>query len=402
MAEWTPKSAVPVDDDWIPPSAKTPVKAHSRKPRIGAAIGGTVGGLAGLVSGPAAPLVSPLASTAGGALGEAAQQGAEGPIPLGASLNPVGTIIQNLVTFGSDPQEIAKQGLEQGIAGGLGEAGGLAVKAAGGPLMRAALRSTPEVAQTAIKETVTATKEGMKKILGRIGEAGANTMNIVRQATGTGARFDHWGIEKELFNEMTAGMKGLPGDKARRAYVSNLGISFLGENRRTNMTPAQLHILKMRADELAEPLYRKLNSPGGRLTERESLSLRWYKGFADKVRETLDPVIPGYREANQATSELIGVKNALSKPARQGASFGQRALERGALPAAGATIGGGLGMQRGETAGERAAYGAAGAALGGGLATPQALSMLALQAQNPIIAQFISSLLRGGRVATDQ
>jgi len=385
-----PKSGVLVED--MPTSARFPVKAYSRKPRIGAAIGGTVGGLAGLVGG---PLGSVAGAGVGGVAGEAIQQGLENA-PLGVS-GPLGAAISGLMA-GSDPGQIGLQGAEQAALGAAGGVLGQGVKLAGRPLMQAALRATPEVAQTAIKAGVTATKEGAKKILDRIGQAGQVALGITRQATAQGIKYDQLAIAKSIFSEMAAPMRGLPGDAARRQHLKRLSLQFLGENARQPMTPVQLHLAKQRADDLADPLYKVLKA-GGKLTNREDLALTWYKKFADQARELLSP-IPGYADVNAVTSNLIGVKDALAKPARVGISFAQRALERGTIPTIGGAVGGAVGASRGETTEERALYGGLGAGLGAGLATPQALSWLALQTQNPAVAQIIANLFRGGRLAT--
>ena len=373
MSEWTPKSAVPADDDWIPASAKTPVKAHARKPRIGAGIGGTVGGLAGLAAGPFAPVVSPLAAGVGGSAGEAIQQAFEGQ--------------------GLDPRQIGFQGAEQGALQAVGGVAGKGISLLGKPIMQAALRATPEVAQTAIRAGITATKEGANKIRQEIGKAGQAAMGIARQATGQGIQYDQNAIAKEIFKEMSGPLRGLPGDKERRTELKILTRQFLSE-RNKPVTPIQLHLSKQRADELASKLHETI-ARGGKLTAREDLALVWYKNYADRARQLLEP-IPGYKSANDATRELIEVNKALSPSARKGVSFGQRALERGTLPTAGAIAGG----TRGESGQERAINAALGAGLGAGIGTPQALSWLALQAQNPAIAQLIALMARGGRLAT--
>lgn len=361
------------DFQW-PEDARTPVKAHTRKARIGAAIGGTVGGLAGLTVGPGAVVASPLAAGAGAAIGESFQRSLEG---------------ENL-----EPESVLK---EAGIQAALEAGGGLVgrgIKAAARPLMQAALRSTPEVAKTAVTAGVTATKEGMKKILDRIGQAGQVAMGITRQATAQGMKYDQLALAKDIYRDMAPAIRGLPGDAARRSHLRRLGLQFLGENPRGPISATQLHLAKQRADALAAPLYKTLNA-GGKLTDRESLDLQWYKKFADKSRELLEP-LPGYKDVNDVTRSLIETKDALSHVSRKGRSFGQVALERGTLPVAGA----GIGATRGETSQERAVNAALGAGIGAGIGTPQSLSWLALQTQNPAVASIIAGMLRGGRLAS--
>src|SRR5712664_137628 len=177
---YMPKSAKLLDQPYMPKSA-TPevpadtvaVTAHTRmKPRqdwrkrVGGAlptVGGMAGSLLGAAGGPAGEVGG---AAAGGSLGETGSELLQGQ-PL-------------------NPGEIGKQGAIQGAYGLAGGIAGQGVKALGKLGVNLALKFTPEVAQTAIKEGITATKLGLEKLGARIRLAGGAERKIVANASHNG------------------------------------------------------------------------------------------------------------------------------------------------------------------------------------------------------------------------
>lgn len=370
QSEWKPKTEV--EDDWQPQTERTPVKAHSRakRGRLGATIGGFAGGLAGKPFG--GPLGSIPAAGALGSAGEAIEQVVRGE-PL-------------------EPSQIAQAGGEQAAyeaAGGMLAKG---VKLGGRFAMQAALRATPEVAQVAVREGITATKAGVNKLLLKLGQSGKATETLVSQAGRSGARYQPADIATSVYQELapTIQKQAIYGEDLKA--LGSLSRRFLRDNRGL-MTPQKLHAIKQSSDQAAKAIYQRIER-GGAASGTDLLEARWHKATADKARALLD-AIPGYTQSNARTQELIAVKQAVFPEVKKGAGLVRRLAARAAP---GATVG----AFYGSNPQERFVHGLEGAALSVGLTSPQAMSMIALMLSNPALAALLGQTPRAAGLAVQE
>lgn len=359
-------------------------------------IGGALGGFAGGGAGP----VSAAGGAVGGATGEAIRQlindaqglatgNLSGPqipeSPLDAAQR-IGTAAGTQAAY-----NFAGQGLAKGA------------QFLGKPLMGAALRFTPEVAQTAIREGITATRAGVQKIMTRLGELGDRTTAMLRQSTARGNRFDPVvflnGAEKSLADEVT-------GNRTPEVFhdvemFRDLSSNFLRRNQGP-LTPLELQNIKTAADAIATPLWKKIAQKEP-ITALDKAKAKWYKAVADHARDLLEQTTPEMidpvtrqpitlAEQNARTKALIELKKVIA-PEKMSALA---QLVRPAISPLGRATGGAAAGAA--LPGDKAHHAAEGAALGV-LTTPQALSWLALRAQSPILAHLLRQAPRAVGVA---
>lgn len=328
---------------------------------------------------------------------------------VGGLLGPAGGMLSEGLKMsgeippGSQPSaEEANQAFEQNVgrllgAGGqqvgLNAAGNVlsnGVGLVGRGLMATALKATPEVAQTALKEGIAATGRrvsrtlttgGLGKVMGKLREAGGYTKSLVRKATTQGSAYHP--------TEVLHGTEGLVGASFPEEDVKllqELNDRFL-KNHGNRLTPVSLHEIKQELDNLAKPIYRKIDGAKmldtARLTEQ-----RWAKQVADNARQLLNQTVEGYADANARTEALIALKNAVFPAAKRGVA--QRLVAGGVSGTAGAAIGAAA------SPGNRAQGAGIGAGAGIALSSPAVLSYLALAANNPALRQFLKYLPRAG------
>lgn len=394
MADWTPKSAVAVDDDdWMPASAKVPVRAHSRAvrkkglgetaagllPAAGGLVGGLVGGAGGTVFGLGFGGVPGAIGGAavGGAGGEAAKQLVQRAMGLEAP-----------ETAGQAALQIGQEGATQGVLEGGGRAVSGLVQIGGRPLMQWAIKSTPEVARVAVREGILGTRKGLRKVLAKIGESADNTRVIIARATRRGSTYQSADIVTEVARRMMPDIAGQPLVSPDLRKLQAMSRMFLRDH--PGLVPAtMLQKIKQSADDLAAPIYATIARKEP-ITASQRLAARWYKELADHARELLE-AIPGVQQSNARTAELIGVKEALEPVVRKGPGLGARIAGRAAGPAIGATVGAAIPG----SAAERTKRGLEGAVVGGLATSPAFLSYLALGANNPLLLTLLTQAPRG-------
>lgn len=332
------------------------------------AAGSLVGGIAGAPAGPVGMVGGAALGAAGG---EAFRQ------HIGRAMG-----YENVP---DTPQEaIASMGGEAAWGAGSQVAGmGLAkgASAVARPLMQAAMRSTPEVAQTALRQGVIATRGGLKRVEQNLADLGARAASMVRQNR---TRFEPdvflAGAERKLAKELA--QNRTPGAFDDSRVFQRLSSHFLSRNRRPLSAPA-LHRLKQMSDDIAKPLWDKA-ARGEPLTGNEAAKARWYKAVADHARTELERTTPKavingkamtMREANAETAETIRLKEAIG-PTRKAPGMAARIAGHTAGPAAGGTIGF-------MASGHDPTMTLLGAAAGAGATSPAALSALANALNSP-------------------
>lgn len=310
------------------------------------AAGGAVGGLLGAgVGTPTDIALGPL-GTGGGAVVGAGLGGAAG--------HNAAEIVRQLAGLPTQDetvgQALANTGTVAGIQSGAELAGGLAGKAVGS-LARgvgsAALKATPEVAQTAIREGLTASKAGLDKAVALAKELGLRLRGITDAASQQGWVTGSAQLLRDVNRQVLPGMSGTPADAAARAEINDLSTAFIKEHPSGTINATDLHALKQKADDLAQPIYDRMetmNPP----TPVELVRANWYKQLADRSRELLGGrtpdglplpgTLPGYADINDRLSPLIRAKQALVELRNQPTTI-RRIVERGAGPVAGGTIG---------------------------------------------------------------
>lgn len=373
QSEWKPQTEV----EWQPQTERTPVKAHSRakRGRLGATIGGFAGGLAGK------PFGGPLGSIPGagvlGSAGEAAEELIRGE--------------------GLQPGQIAQAGGEQAAYEALGGVLGKGARVAGKGAMRLALRATPEVAQTAIREGITATGRGLTKLVGRIRVASDAEQRIVKGAAGQGIGWtDPVDFIRPVFQQVAKKLEGAPATE--RAKLANLYDDFLREHNQ-DISPLKILALRKYNDARASAI-RKVVERGG--VPKGSVRELWHEALGNQARATLQKEIPEIAQPEvfqrltgkaSIPSDLQKLREVAFPATRKSGTLLKAGLTYGAGPAAGATVGA---LTGGEHRGARIAEGAA---LGGLLSHPAVLSQLALMGQSPLLAALLSQAPRAAGAA---
>jgi hypothetical protein len=303
--------------------------------------------------------------------------------------------LANSEAGGQDPNADIRAGLEQAGYSLTGDAFAGTAKLGSRAAMGAAVRYTPEVAQTAIREGITATKQGVAKLMSKLGEYGDRTLSMLRHSTAQGTRFEPvaflTGAEQSLATKLAENRT--PEAMRDLKVFQDLSSDFLRRNPRA-LTPVQLQQLKRDGEDLAAPIWKKI----ARKEEVDGTSLakaRWYKAISDYARDQLEKTTPdmidprtgkilSLSEANAATSELIKLRQVLAPDVRSERGFMARVAERATSPLGRTLTGAGTGAAVGALLpGDRAQHGIEGALTGAAVGSPQAMSLLALALQNP-------------------
>jgi hypothetical protein len=385
--DWKPKSAV-AEDDWKPASARIVVPEHTRRPRtrpgLGATVGGAIGGIAGTPGGLAG---AGAGAGLGGMVGEGLQQGLE----QGALGGPGPPLAGALL----DPGLLAQAGGEQAVYEALGGSLAKGVGALGRGALSVALKTTPEVAQTAIREGITATRQGLAKLSLKIAGAGAAERKIVKAAADQGVGWvDPHAISMDVFNEVAKKLEGAP--QRRLADLSRIQEEFVRDNPGA-INP--LNLLKKRQYYDAETSSARKAIQGGAKPGHDVEDL-WNKEMGDRIRQSLRADIPAINDptayqkitGSPATPhELQQLREVAFPTTKKAGSVTGRVLRRfGGSAAGGATVGALLPGDRPRHALEGATLGA----LGAGLTHPATASWLALVAQNPVLWQILRQVPR--------
>ncbi len=387
---YKPKSAVEdTTSNYIPKSAEplVSVPAHTRKMptrALAQAAGGLAGGLAG------ATLGQPqLGAGIGGAGAELLSQAGElGTTPgtPGAAYDP-GAVLNAFST---------QTGAEVG-----GRVLGKGLQAAGKGAMRLAMKVTPEVAQTALQEGITATRAGLDKLLSKIKQVGGAEMAIVRQAAGQGQGWtDPQQFARAVFANVSSKLKGAPSSEIGKA--TDLMDEFLRDNPQ-RISPADLLSKRRYYDQVASGLQKQV-AMGAR--PKGSVEQLWNKAVADEARQTLRTSIPAINDPSAyekltgsavTPSQLQNLRDALQPLTKKQQGLVGRFASRAGYPAAAGVAGA---MLPGDYT-HRMEHGIAAAGLVAALSHPPLMSTLGIAAQNPLLAIALGQIPRAG-VAVQQ
>lgn len=392
----------------------------------GRAAGGTLGAGTGAVAG--AP-VGGVGAIPGGISGAVVGQELGG-VAGSAALGSAGEMARQMIdaALGVEPpadpaKAVRDAALVQGgssiVGSGLAKGAALTGKAA----MGAALKFTPEVAQTAIREGITATRGGLDKALTLLKDYGARTAKFITQMNRSGVRFDPTDLlnrggqslvaevadnqtglgpeimaqYKELANKFMAQWGSVPQSAAPGSGVA--GLRPLG-----SMTPEQLQLFKTQAQKIADPIFETLNNKelAHTVTPQDQVRAKWYKSMADAAQEMLEEKAPTMlnprtgapmtlRESNAQTAALIRLKNQLAPQVGKGIGVAANVARRAAIPF-GAAAAAGAAFNPNHRVQSGLEYG-----VGGAIASsPEFLSHLALLLNNPAVAATLRQVPRAG------
>lgn len=409
MAEWKPKSAVPLEDEkeeYRPKSAQalTEVQPHVRKKPSGPvgfarkavealpAVGGLVGSVAGAPTGPvgAAGLASVL-----GAGGEAFRQVLGHAVGLENLPQTSGEAIEQIGKAGTGQAALALGG--SGIAKGVAGTGKLA--------SQLALRATPQVAKTAIREGIVATQAGLDAAKAKIGEWGGVMARIAAKAGQRGVQYQPADVVTEVGKKLVGTFEGATNIPLLKRKLTSLSSNFL-RSYPDLITPQTLLKIEQSADRAATKLYRAVGK--GEPRASVGLAAQWHKEIADWARtqlrrlpDSIDHKGTAYTmtAAKKVTQEIIKAKDAVAKVISPGPRFAERAISRTPSTVIGGTIGASVGGLSGDSPGERSLRGIEGALMGAALANPAILSNLGLALNNPLLLSLLRYLPQGGNVA---
>lgn len=381
-----------------------------------------------------------LGAKEGKLLGKVASGGAKAVVGLGgAGLGgSIGEMASELMqgSHQIDTDRIVREGEKQAILHGVGTVAGKAVGGTGKILVAGALRATPEVAQTAIREGVRVGQKGLDKVMARLGVGGDQITKIAEDAARRGFRYNPADLAREAWEEVAPTIPNNPeGDAAERMLMKktkdfldqhtslpsvarsptySLGTRdnqlFLqpdplgkirGDNAGfkvtpgglTEKTPVDLLDMKRQADDIAKPIYERMKRKEV-ISARTLVRYRWAKALSDASRRRLnaidfDPVTmrSPMMAANEYEGQLIDLKNAIRDQAGK-STFFQRFSERTAPGLLGAAIGGAVtpGGLRPRAIGAVVGMGA-GAALG----APSLVSGTGLALNNPYLLKLIQA-----------
>lgn len=393
---------------------------------FGRGVGGAIGlGAGAAVSAPsggaAAPATVPAGVIAGQEIG--------GPIGAylgGTSMEAARQLIDHAIgidapaTIPEALGEANKAGLEQGAYSLIGSGLGHGVKAAARPVMGAALKWTPEVAQTAIREGITATRQGVNKLMVKLGEYGARTNRFIQQMTAQGVKYDPVDLvdragqllKPEVDNIMTGERP-----EVLKAYAEEAQ-KFLSQwappgGAVKDMTPAQLQLAKQQFQQRAETIFAAMaDKEKGHLVPRnQQIEAKFAKAMAEIIQQELEhraPVMIDPKtgvamtlgQANAQTADLIKLKDVLVPNTRNMREATAEIARRAAVPATGAVTGATIGALGNR---EHRFRGSAEGAIAGGLAaSPAMLSNLALALAHPAVAATLRQVPRGVAVLASE
>lgn len=403
-SEWQPQTEVSAEE-WQPQTERTPVKSHTRKKRGGVREAKNLAAQARLsVISPTLGAISPEAyGSLGGAAGGFAGRpfgGQPGAIAGAGLLGGAGEAFAQFQRGEFDPAAIGREGA---IQGGFEAAGGLALKGAkfvAKPLMRWGMKAAPEVATTALREGITATKQGVNKILAKIGETSAEALRIATRAGRQGMRYQTADIATELERRMLPGLGVTTQNIAQRNKLAELSTNLV-RGHPDFLQPDVLYKLMQDSNAASAPIFKKLAAKEP-VAAADLFEAKWHRAFSEHAKELLALIqnrSPGttgplanktIAELLSRNSELIDVKNAAAPIVRKGKGLGQRLFERSGPAAVGGSIGA---LSGGDTFEERAKRGVGGAALAAGITHPAVLTFLALH-----FPQFLGqAVTQGGR-----
>lgn len=392
----------------------------------GRAVGGTIGGTVGLGGGPAAPGTVPAGVVIGQEIG-----GAVGSGGMAAGGEAVRQLIDQMIGAETPEDPMGEIGKAAAFNAGASLAGGAATHAVLKPLgkgaMAVATRATPEAVQAAIREGITATQGGVKKIAQRLGHYGDQVRQMTQIATRQGTQHDPVDIVQRAVSTKFRGQPSLietlannqTGDQSdiisgvrselTRFLNRHGGTVGQGSINARPMTPIQLLKLKQDAQQISQPIYDMLDNAelAHLVSPANKLKAHTYRALRDAADEMLEQTLPKivmsgkqttYRDLMLAEQGLIQLKEAIQPGMSTKRTFMGEAARRALPTSAGAIIGGGIGAAGGGE--HRTSAATTGAALGAILMNnPGAMSRAALALSNPAVAEALRLVPRLGVAA---
>lgn len=376
-------------------------------PAAGGLAGGLLGGGAGTVFGLGVGSVPGAIGGAGlgGAGGQAAEQLLRRSVGLGA------------------PESSSEAAKQIGLSGGeqaLAEAGGRALAPVIGAgtrilgknvpglakgLMQAALGpegyARTDAAATALREGISASKAGVRKLVGKIMEGSTQAERLVsarhlRRIVMDPMRDIADQAERDVLEQLG---KGTESDAARR-QLKELKQGFVGDtNNRHGVTVPRLLEIKRDSDKIAKPIYNALNKPDAVVAASDIVRARWNRALADRARTLLygqeggaQGLVPGLKAVEQRLGELKDLRRVVTRRGKGEVGIAAKLAGRGAAGTAGAVAG--AAYPAGSYA-ERAQHAAEAAALASILGSPGNVSNLALLLSSPLAQLMVRQIPRG-------
>ena len=419
----------------LPDNASVVVREHTRKPRYNPARIGIENAMLATrgVPIPATDAIieqlptigafipnpgGPALGTGAGAIARQALSN-EPPNPMTARL------VSGIVPAAAEPGSAASRLLDVAENVGAARAAdllGAGLKFGGTLLERGAMNLTPEAGKVAIAERIMATKAGLAKLVSKIGGVAGETRGVLRRAqaisqeAGFPLAWQARNIGDDVARQLTPEFEKLPIDADALANLEKWNKQFFGRKNPV-MNAEQLHEMKQKADIIAKPIYKALES--GEIVDPQVQAWGMYnKAIADNAREKLAGKLlpdgtrigglPGgladkYAQLNERQSGLIRLKGEAWPTVRAGEKGGVAAKIARRGPSGytygAALLGGGTGAAAGHDWKSRTVYGGLGALGFAGLSLPQTLSFLALLASNPALAKSLGVGVRAGTAA---
>jgi hypothetical protein len=258
------------------------------------------------------------------------------------TVTPFGAI-PSPITSGElpDPAQVLLQGEKQAALQGAGKMLSAGATKISKPIMELAVKATPEVAQTAIREGIKTTQAGFSKLMTKLGQYGSRTANIARQASRTTPPFPIFILAQQAYDDALSKVQTSMTGEEKLALEESFK-KFLGQNPRAVGTALKLHQLKQAADVAARAIYKL--PEGVSPTPAQKAVEGFYKAFADRARAALNQGVRGYEDSNEPAEALIKLKDALRPLTKKEMSTAARVIHSATSPfgraAAGAVIGG--------------------------------------------------------------
>jgi len=328
-------------------SGRIPVRTHERnRPKrkdklpMAADIGGGIGGLLGH---PGAAL--------GGAIGSTVNRLATdipAAIQTGEGVNPMDVL-----------GDVVKDAGEQAALNWAGGAVGRGVGKVAKPLMSAALKAAPEVAQIAIREGIAATRAGAAKLGSRIKDISRETRLAVAHAQRAGARLDTNMLASKIEADVLADLGQSSTSANKIPEVNKIKQRFLGSG--GTIQPVKAHQYFKSANKAAEPQFVKSANGQMMMLPSDPVEQLWKMHEAKHIGEALTNATryagPGgaqgskFAELNGKMHELLKLKEVMDlDDVGLGARLAQQGTSRAAAAATGATRGAAAPGNRGQNA----------------------------------------------------
>jgi hypothetical protein len=284
---------------------------------------------------------------------------------------------------------------------------------------RVAMQLTPEAAQVAIDEGIAATKAGLRRLMGRIGEVSDKTVQIVRRGSAQGFRVQAPDIVRDITAEITPKLEKQALFSGDVAQVDQWNKQFINDHPGL-IDPVKLHEIKQTSDRVAKPIWNAIER-GEVVSPGDQLWATWHRSISDWARDKLGGRVladgtrvgglPGglaqkYADMNARQSGLIRLKDEAwpvvtrAEKGGVGSQVGRRmsGYQVGRVGGAMAT-GGLIGGTHGNNWEQHMMYGLLGSAAGGLVMSPQILSQLALILANPAVARSLGFGLKTSAAA---